>query len=923
MARRDLNQEEEKRSYAGLWVLAAALLVAGGVWTIIDDTYFRRPWKGYQHEFAALEKSQELAKLEKEEAALTAQPEVVELNAKLAAARASLAAPEAQAKLRDARSRYAAADLDEDGADIQVRFVKSELEASKYEYDHALEVGGDVAAARARRDELEKLKTAREAEWQQSQDVLARLQAEIDEIEAPTKGLEAQVAKFATERDRLQVRIDQMKSIVANIELEPIATIQQIVLPDFDINAFEQPVDRVDRCTSCHMGIDKPGFEQAAQPMTTHPDRGLLLAKHPPEKFGCTSCHDGQGVAINSVAQAHGNVHFWEEPLLEGEEQQSRCLNCHRDVSQLKYADHLAQGEQLFEQLGCHGCHLVEGYEHLPAVGPSLRRISAKVDPNWLVGWIKDPQAFRPRTKMPNFGFSDDQAKAVAAYLWTSSSADGEAWLGNRPEPEGISSTDPAQVSRGEAVFNEVGCRACHAIEPGAIATPLGASKDWAPNLADLAAKTDARFVYYWILEPRGFNPHTRMPSLRLSEPEARDVTAYLMSKGAGTQAQGPVTAATLADPELAEQGEALVRKYGCYGCHAINGMDGESRIGVELSTFAVKPLEELFFGNNPGIPHTWNDWTYNKLLDPRIYATEHVEQLMPNFKLAEPDILNLRTWLQSRGDHLPPMNYRQPGYDDRGLTVKRGRQVVEQYNCMGCHEIDGQGGFVRKLYADNPEGAPPILFKEGSKVQPEWFYGFLQDPSRQPLRFWLEIRMPTFGLSVEETTSVVNYFTALADLQDPFFFWDPKLDSTPEMVSVGEKLMSPEYFSCFSCHVRGSETPMGPMSDWAPNLAYAHQRLQPDWVLGWIKDPQALMPGTKMPAFYPGGPPDVFEGNEDRQIEAMRDYIMSLGVTPSGASSAPAGGAAAAAGAAGADKVSSAERAVRVASRILAAHGG
>ena len=60
--------------------------------------------------------------------------------------------------------------------------------------------------------------------------------------------------------------------------------------------------------------------------------------------------------------------------------------------------------------------------------------------------------------------------------------------------------------------------------------------------------------------------------------------------------------------------------------------------------------------------------------------------------------------------------------------------------------------------------------------------------------------------------------------------------------------------------------------------LAYAHERLNPTWILAWIKDPQALMPGTKMPAFYPGGPPDVFDGDEDKQVAAMRDYIMSLG---------------------------------------------
>ena len=55
----------------------------------------------------------------------------------------------------------------------------------------------------------------------------------------------------------------------------------------------------------------------------------LSVTRRPPEKFGCTPCHEGQGVALNSVEQAHGNVEFWNHPMLEGEQMQSRCIGCH------------------------------------------------------------------------------------------------------------------------------------------------------------------------------------------------------------------------------------------------------------------------------------------------------------------------------------------------------------------------------------------------------------------------------------------------------------------------------------------------------------------------------------------------------------------------------------------------------------------
>ncbi len=39
--------------------------------------------------------------------------------------------------------------------------------------------------------------------------------------------------------------------------------------------------------------------------------------------------------------------------------------------------------------------------------------------------------------------------------------------------------------------------------------------------------------------------------------------------------------------------------------------------------------------------------------------------------------------------------------------------------------------------------------------------------------------------------------------------------------------------------------------STWAPNLALTKERLNPEWVVDWLRNPQEIMPGTKMPAPY------------------------------------------------------------------------
>jgi mono/diheme cytochrome c family protein len=246
----------------------------------------------------------------------------------------------------------------------------------------------------------------------------------------------------------------------------------------------------------------------------------------------------------------------------------------------------------------------------------------------------------------------------------------------------------------------------------------------------------------------------------------------------------------------------------------------------------------------------------------------------MPNFDLQDEDIKALRTFLASRMEGEIPEQYhfRPPGIE----SIVAGRLLVARYNCTGCHVIEGRGGDIRPLFEEQPTMAPPILNGEGRKVQSQWLFAFLRAP--QPIRPWLQVRMPTFGLSNHEANALVQYFDVQDGVQGPFTHIT-KAAFRPEDLEVGRLLTSKEYFDCFSCHQRGAQKPEGAPEDWAPDLALAHQRLNPDWVVDWIRDPQALMPGTKMPSFYPGGPPDVLDGDEERQIRALRDYIMSLGL--------------------------------------------
>lgn len=77
----------------------------------------------------------------------------------------------------------------------------------------------------------------------------------------------------------------------------------------------------IDRCTTCHVGVENPLFDKEPQPFTTHP--GDFLRNHPVDRFGCTVCHQGDGQAV-TVEATHGAVHHLNRQLWE------RSLSRHR-----------------------------------------------------------------------------------------------------------------------------------------------------------------------------------------------------------------------------------------------------------------------------------------------------------------------------------------------------------------------------------------------------------------------------------------------------------------------------------------------------------------------------------------------------------------------------------------------------------------
>jgi len=85
-------------------------------------------------------------------------------------------------------------------------------------------------------------------------------------------------------------------------------------------------------------------------------------------------------------------------------------------------------GKKLIVQFGCGACHTIPGiYTARGLVGPPLSFYSRRTMiagelpnvPDNLVRWIMNPPAIEPGTAMPDLGLSKQQARDIAAYLYT------------------------------------------------------------------------------------------------------------------------------------------------------------------------------------------------------------------------------------------------------------------------------------------------------------------------------------------------------------------------------------------------------------------------------------------------------------------------------------------------------------------------
>ncbi len=311
----------------------------------------------------------------------------------------------------------------------------------------------------------------------------------------------------------------------------------QIVVPE---------LDTVDRCISCHLGVDDATYAGAGQPFAYHPDHDV----HPFERFGCTVCHAGQGRAT-SAREAHGDVPFWDRPMLPLDFVEASCGGCH-DPSDNPAAPRLARGAELFEEAGCRGCHRLDGWGG--GLAPDLdRQINGRPrSPEWLMQHFLDPAQVVPDSAMPRYGFSPDDAKALTLLMLSR----------RRPEVSGYHASRRILESAetGRRLFRAKGCIGCHQIS--------GAGGEVGPPLDHVVTRRTEGWLVAHFREPRAVTPGTVMPDFDFTEAEAHSLILFL-------RRIHERTITVLDEPSPERRGEILFKRYGCRGCHGVDATGG------------------------------------------------------------------------------------------------------------------------------------------------------------------------------------------------------------------------------------------------------------------------------------------------------------------------------------------------------------
>lgn len=87
----------------------------------------------------------------------------------------------------------------------------------------------------------------------------------------------------------------------------------------------------------------------------------------------------------------------------------------------------IEMGKQLYySKYSCQACHIIDTKQDKGYIGPTLTHVGSRLTAAWVYSWMKDPQALRSGTQEPKRNMSDDDARALTAFLMSQKGSEGK-----------------------------------------------------------------------------------------------------------------------------------------------------------------------------------------------------------------------------------------------------------------------------------------------------------------------------------------------------------------------------------------------------------------------------------------------------------------------------------------------------------------
>jgi len=537
-------------SMSGALLISSLLLVVTLIWSLYDEVVGQRPWRSYQRDFVSkygeyLETAK--GRQGKSEEEVKSSPEYQELD-------------------QSYQAEKKAADEKTNPIDAQVKRLDEKITAVTEPFTNArswivaktyqLEVTESESGKNSLREAIEEKKQEKiDFKMPNDEGKEEEKSLTFPELDTLYNSLRDEKARLLAERIQITQPVDAAKKKLDEYMLDHLGglTEEQVTGLQKKVEDFKFEIRQInvgggvviDRCESCHLGIrepikltrkdmgwsggEYPDEDAAAAAFVSHPNAELLKT-HDPDRFGCSTCHGGNGRGTTSVEKGHGRYKHWLWPLYYKENFEAGCNQCHNRDRVLQGAEVLNRGKNLFQVRGCAGCHRYEAFDR-EADALSNARQSIKT-----LELDRDSR----RREIAQTGAAADTA------------ATDEEATQLRKKAEALRQ----MISQVDARIDEFDIQAKYLMQD---------VKKFGPNLKEIKAKLRKDWIPVWLSDPQAFRPGTKMPTFRLEDDEIKAVSAFLWQSALDvklpTQPQGD-----------AAHGKELFKTLGCLGCHSING---------------------------------------------------------------------------------------------------------------------------------------------------------------------------------------------------------------------------------------------------------------------------------------------------------------------------------------------------------------